>query len=147
MKTKYCNFYLKSRMRDRELDWSGSRRKSVARGCERGKEHTGSIICLEIFWLVMRLLAFRGGLCFVEFMNASRCTDSWTWSPWNLFFVFVCLFVTLLYTSLGLQLWGGEKQPSHRCKCPMHPRYRFSVPFLVVTLLYVAIKFNGRGSE
>ena len=36
-------------MRDRGLDWSGSRRGSVAHGCERGKEHTGSTKCMKVF--------------------------------------------------------------------------------------------------
>jgi len=63
-------------MRDRKVDWSGSRRGSVARGCERGKEHAGSIICVEIFLLVLELLTFRGGLCSVEFFSL---------------FLFVCL--------------------------------------------------------
>ena len=35
-------------MRDRALDWSGTRRGSVTRGCERGQERTGSIIYVEI---------------------------------------------------------------------------------------------------
>jgi hypothetical protein len=67
-KKDYYSFYLRRRMRDRELDWSSSRRGSVARGCGRCKEHTGSIICVEIFWLVMELSTFRGGLCSVEFV-------------------------------------------------------------------------------
>jgi len=36
-------------MRDRELDWSGSRRGSMARVYERDKEPTSFTKCVEIF--------------------------------------------------------------------------------------------------
>jgi len=79
-------------MRDRELDWSGSRLGSVARGFERGKERTSSIIRVEIF------LTSNGAVGFpTRTLLLGTCS----------MFLFVCLFVTLLYTSLGLQRRAG----------------------------------------